>query len=220
MRGACLAFLMAIWPVVAPATVLQGPVRVVDGDTLDLNGQRIRLHGIDAPERGAACRGGDSDCHQIATARLAALVRGRVLVCRDLGERTHERIVAQCLVDGHDLAALLLDEGVVMACPGYARRHPHSQGYMAIEARAQAAGRGLFAAATPPERAAFCGGAVDPIATAGDCAIKGNITDNGHIYHLPGQRDYDRVRIDPARGERMFCTISEAEAAGWRPALR
>jgi endonuclease YncB( thermonuclease family) len=220
MRGVFLAVLLVLWPVAVPATVLQGPVRVVDGDTLDLNGQRIRLHGIDAPERSAACRGAQSDCHQIATARLAALVQGRMLVCRDLGERTHGRVVAQCLVDGHDLAALLLDEGVVMACPNYARRHPHSRDYMAIEARARAAGRGLFALELTPERAAFCGGAVEPTTTAGDCAIKGNISANGHIYHMPGQRDYDRVRITPSRGERWFCTPEEAEAAGWRPAQR
>jgi hypothetical protein len=52
------------------------------------------------------------------------------------------------------------------------------------------------------------------------CAIKGNISANGRIYHRPGQRDYARTRINPAQGERWFCTEDEARAAGWRPALR
>ena len=47
--------------------------------------------------------------------------------------------------------------------------------------------------------------------------IKGNITDNGRIYHMPWSPWYGKVRIDPARGERWFCNENEAMAAGWRP---
>ena len=50
------------------------------------------------------------------------------------------------------------------------------------------------------------------------CDIKGNISDNGRIYHLPGGAHYARTRIDEAKGERWFCSESEARAAGWRPA--
>jgi len=53
-------------------------------------------------------------------------------------------------------------------------------------------------------------------APAGDCRIKGNISDRGRIYHLPGSESYDRTKIDTARGERWFCTEAEARAAGWR----
>jgi micrococcal nuclease len=48
------------------------------------------------------------------------------------------------------------------------------------------------------------------------CDIKGNISANGKIYHLPGSADYDRTRIDESRGERWFCSVAEAQAAGWR----
>jgi endonuclease YncB( thermonuclease family) len=50
------------------------------------------------------------------------------------------------------------------------------------------------------------------------CDIKGNISGNGRIYHLPGGAYYARTRIDESRGERWFCSESEARAAGWRPA--
>ena len=60
-----------------------------------------------------------------------------------------------------------------------------------------------------------------PRVTAGDrdaCNIKGNISHNSgkHIYHVLGDRDYERTRISPSRGEKYFCTEAEARAAGWR----
>ena len=57
-------------------------------------------------------------------------------------------------------------------------------------------------------------------APAGGCAIKGNISQNGRIYHMPGQADYARTRIAESRGERWFCSEAEARAAGWRRARR
>ena len=52
------------------------------------------------------------------------------------------------------------------------------------------------------------------------CEIKGNIsyTTGERIYHLPGQRWYEKTVINPRYGERWFCTESEAEANGWRRA--
>ncbi|HEY9670195.1 MAG TPA: cold shock domain-containing protein [Waterburya sp.] len=54
------------------------------------------------------------------------------------------------------------------------------------------------------------------------CTIKGNISiDTGNkIYHLPGMEDYESTVIDPTKGERWFCTESEAIANGWRKAPR
>jgi hypothetical protein len=53
----------------------------------------------------------------------------------------------------------------------------------------------------------------------GRCVIKGNISKSGErIYHVPGNRYYDRTIVDERAGERWFCSESEAIAAGWRPA--
>jgi hypothetical protein len=55
--------------------------------------------------------------------------------------------------------------------------------------------------------------------STGSCDIKGNIAASGErIYHLPSNRYYDETTIDDSRGERWFCSESEAIAAGWRPA--
>ncbi|MGL5851115.1 MAG: hypothetical protein ACRCZD_10085 [Phycicoccus sp.] len=54
---------------------------------------------------------------------------------------------------------------------------------------------------------------------ASSCSIKGNIARDGEkIYHLPGQQYYGRTKIDRSKGERMFCSESEAVEAGWRKA--
>ena len=55
-------------------------------------------------------------------------------------------------------------------------------------------------------------------ATVG-CNIKGNVSRNGErIFHVPGDRNYDRVRTDKGHGERWFCSEEQAIAAGWRKA--
>jgi len=55
--------------------------------------------------------------------------------------------------------------------------------------------------------------------TSESCDIKGNISTSGErIYHLPTDRYYDATGIAQSRGERWFCSESEAIAAGWRRA--
>ncbi|HEY9698559.1 MAG TPA: cold shock domain-containing protein [Trichocoleus sp.] len=53
-----------------------------------------------------------------------------------------------------------------------------------------------------------------------NCIIKGNISisTGNRLYHLPGMEDYESTVIDPIKGERWFCTQSEAIASGWRRA--
>ena len=53
------------------------------------------------------------------------------------------------------------------------------------------------------------------------CTIKGNVSSNGErIYHIEGQKFYARIRMDKGDDRRWFCTADDAEAAGWRRAVR
>ena len=78
--AAAIGFLAAS----AAAAEMTGPVRVIDGDTLDLAGTRVRLWGIDAPETRQTCEGRDgqtyecgreSGCHDRANPRPRGDVR-------------------------------------------------------------------------------------------------------------------------------------------------
>src|SRR5262245_30115417 len=52
------------------------------------------------------------------------------------------------------------------------------------------------------------------------CNIKGNISFRGErIYHVPGQKYYNRTIIEFWKGERWFCSEAEAREAGWRRSL-
>ena len=54
-------------------------------------------------------------------------------------------------------------------------------------------------------------------APSAPCRIKGNINSRGErIYHVPDAPSYPSTRIDTGKGERWFCSVEEAERAGWR----
>jgi endonuclease YncB( thermonuclease family) len=74
--------------VLAFSGATHGETRIIDGDTLDLAGDRIRLFGIDAPERGEP-GAGDS------TAHLRRLVAGKTVTCRAIERDRYDRAVAQ-----------------------------------------------------------------------------------------------------------------------------
>ncbi len=211
-------------PLWAGQPEIVGLPRVIDADTLEISGQRIRLGGIDAPEMRETCLRADGRrwaCGQWATAQARALLEGQRLRCIDLGARTHRRVVGRCYLAGRDIAVLLIEAGAARPCLRHARDQGQDAAYTAAEARALRARAGIFGGPLNPP-AGFCidrGIVQDTAPFAHSCAIKGNVSANGRIYHLPGQRDYERVSMDKP-GVRWFCSESAAQAAGWRRALR
>ena len=213
LRSAFILLALLLSPALpASAVTLTGQARVVDGDTLVIGDEKLRLHGIDAPELDQPCarEGAAWRCGDWARAELAARIEGRAIRCEGRGRDRYDRLLATCRIDGADLGQSLVRDGVAFAYRRY------SSAYVADEVAAMREGRGLWAGEVAlPETFRH-----SPEPVAGDCAIKGNISASGQIYHRPGQQDYDAVRIDSRKGERWFCTESEARAAGWRAARR
>ena len=204
--------------VVRGSGVFTGRARVSDGDTLDVGGVRIRLHGIDAPESEQGCRAGGKrwSCGREAARALAGRIGGRPVGCEERDRDRYGRVVAVCSVSGMDLNAWMVAEGWAFAYRRY------SNAYVAEESGARAARRGVWRGEVVPpwdwRRGKRLGGTrTTTRQERGRCNIKGNIGKNGtRIYHVPGGRYYDQTRINTSKGERWFCTESEARAAGWR----
>jgi endonuclease YncB( thermonuclease family) len=90
-------------------TVLAGQASVIDGDTLRVAGQKVRLQGLAAPELSEA-RG-----HE-AMAVLIRIVKGHKVSCELDGTTSHDRVVGICYVEGKDVAAELVKRGLARDC--------------------------------------------------------------------------------------------------------
>ncbi len=100
---------------------IAGAARAADGDTLTLDGHRIRLAGIDAPEMMQVCRrdGADWRCGVAARSRLAELLRAGPVTCRTRGTDKYGRWLARCEGEAGDLGERMVREGLAVAYGGY-----------------------------------------------------------------------------------------------------
>jgi endonuclease YncB( thermonuclease family) len=127
----------------ADADDIAGQATVIDGDTIEMHGQRIRLWGIDAPESDQLCRGSDSlpyRCGQAAALALADWIDRRPVTCSPRATDRYGRAVAVCFAGGDDLARWLVRAGLALDWPQYSRG-----AYSADQAAASRAGAGIFA---------------------------------------------------------------------------
>ncbi len=118
MRSLTIVLCLLATPALANVA---GVASVIDGDTIEVHGQRIRLHGIDAPESRQLCRsdGKPWQCGKDAANALADKIARRPVTCEDLGE-------------------WMVQQGLALAY----RRYSHD--YVDEEADAQAARRGIW----------------------------------------------------------------------------
>ncbi len=221
-----------------------GSARALDGDTIDLATReygvvRIRLEGIDAPEGGQRCRlkwYGTWDCGRAATTALAQILHERTVSCDDRGPDKYGRTLSVCSIGDRDINGEMVRIGLAWAYVQY------SSMYVVQEQDARAASIGVWQAPTQPPwewrtvqragrpaedatvapRSLF--GRSRPIEVVAEqrpqgCDIKGNVTKSGRIYHTPTSPWYERVKMSLGFGRRWFCSETEAEAAGWRPAV-
>ena len=101
---------------------ITGTARAADGDTLTLEGHRIRLLGFDAPELMQMCRrdGAEWRCGVAARSRMAEMLRAGPITCRTQATDKYERWLARCTgADGTDLGERMVREGLAVAYGGY-----------------------------------------------------------------------------------------------------
>ncbi len=128
---------------------MTGPAKAIEGDVIEISGERLRLFGIDAPEPEQSCilLGNSFDCGHIAKTALMDLTAGATVICRPTGKKRRGLGVAICSVDGFDISENMVHTGWALADPEDGSR------YLAKQREAKRAKRGLWRGTfTPPWR--------------------------------------------------------------------
>ncbi len=121
------------------AADLSGRATVIDGDTIEINGQQISLFGIDAPESAQTCEfaGEVYHCGQQSALTLEHYIGARLVTC-DARSWSYERVSAVCTVGGDDLGRLMVLQGQAFA------DRPRGLDYVNFEIDARATPRGIW----------------------------------------------------------------------------
>jgi len=197
-------------------TILAGQrikvIRIIDGDTIEIEGgQKVRYIGINAPETvhpdmKVQCFGKE------AAVKNKELIEGKIIELeKDVSETDkYGRLLRYIYSDNIFVNDFLVRQGFAHAST-YPPDVKYQDQFRQAEQEAQEFNRGLWGVCQSTSS--------QPSSSSqpSDCLIKGNISSSGEkIYHMPGQRYYDKTVIDENKGERWFCSEDEAVSAGWR----
>ena len=113
----CLVFLFS-------NTGHAGNLKVIDGDTIVLNGEKIRFSGIDSPELKQTCIKDDQKvfCGRLAKKFLIKKINNNTPQCISEGRDVYKRTLAECFVDGESLSSFLVRSGYAFAYRKYSKK--------------------------------------------------------------------------------------------------
>lgn len=202
-------------------------VRVVDGDTIDVNIddkiQRIRMIGINTPESVDPRRQVECFGKEASDKAKEMLLDKNVVLEKDLTQDEKDKY-------GRLLRYVKTKEGLFYNLEiiklGYAyeytyrSQYKHQNEFKNAQKTAQSKKLGLWADGVCGEKNAISNPPMlNSTSTINLCNIKGNINSKKEkIYHLPKCSYYKQTVIDESVGEKWFCSEPEAINAGWRKA--
>jgi micrococcal nuclease len=210
----------------APADVYYKVVKIVDGDTIDItiDGQteRLRLIGINTPEvvdprQSVECFGREASANA-----KKLLAEAEVKISADETQDNRDKY-------GRLLRYVWRRDGLFYNLEaikdGFAYEYTYNLPYLyqkdfqAAQKYAQENKLGLWANGACGQKNIQAPAEKTATSSGDACLIKGNIGSTGDkIYHLSNCPYYNQTMIDESKGEKWFCTETEAIAAGWRKA--
>lgn len=121
-----------------------GRASVIDGDTIEIAGERIRLHGVDAPETWQICEDGDGlryRCGREAATKLDQFLQAsRPTRCEFVERDRYGRFVATCFrADGVEVNRWLVGNGLAVDWSRYS-----GGAYVDVQGRARAQALGIW----------------------------------------------------------------------------
>lgn len=184
-------------------------VSVPDGDSLQLkDGRRVRLLGIDAPEKGRCMA-------DQARQKLVDLAQGRHVRLKNIATDSYGRMLAIVIIEDWTSWVGYMQKRFdplmqrVLVSSGFARNrssvsNPYNQVLKDAGEAARAAKLGIWSDTCRGEK---------PVSE--DCTIKGNTRAGEKYYYLPSCSQYDQVLVDRAYGDSWFCSEQEAVKEGF-----
>jgi len=190
------------------------PASVVDGDSLQVGGRIVDLYGIDAPELGQHCLhdAGWQACGETAAFEL------RKLLALEQGELACAPVTRGWPARREICRIGRLDLGEVLVKAGYAMTTGDAElSYGEAEAGARQGRLGLWHSSFVNPADWRAGHRLPGEPAAASCPVKAvTAADGSRLYYVPTDEDYDLVMLDPARGDRAYCSDEAARAEGWR----
>ena len=106
-------------------------LRVVDGDTIHLNGEKIRFTGIDTPELKQTCvkEGLTEPCGVTAKEILIKKIANNKVECINEGKDQYKRTLAECFVNDKSLSSYLVRSGYAFAYRKYSKKFIKDEDY-------------------------------------------------------------------------------------------
>lgn len=117
--GAVVCFLIFTSVAALPtlAETLTGIASVIDGDTIEIHGQRVRLLDMDAPETKQLCKdaaGVDYRCGQSAALAMSDYLQQRTVTCDWAKRDKYKRLLGRCVAGGEDIGLWLVRRGLAV----------------------------------------------------------------------------------------------------------
>ena len=120
---------------------LDNYLRIIDGDTIILDSEKIRLYGIDTPEQKQTCKdknGLSYPCGVVATNELKKIISSGQLFCRKKATDRYRRSISICYVNGVNINSLMVKNGWALAYRKY------SMDYIDEEKEAEEKKKGMW----------------------------------------------------------------------------
>ncbi|SOC16876.1 endonuclease YncB(thermonuclease family) [Rhodobacter sp. JA431] len=142
LRFQAVALIITLLSVPAFGGTLTGTASVIDGDTIEIHGTRIRLSAMDAIESRQRCTlpdGSQWNCGKDAAFALADKIGRAPVSCDVSGTDRYGRAIATCYLRGEDIGGWMVEHGWAVAYRRYGTQ------YVPAENRARVEGRGIWA---------------------------------------------------------------------------